>query len=281
MTSIFKRAWRRIRKRTTLTVHAAGADGFLTSYPKSGRTWFRYVLSHYFADRAQLSESINLHNMFSIVPNFDLDPVRGIPAFRFHGKDRAVPMILVSHLDYRASLFLKRPAVLMVRDPRDVIVSAYFHATRHKHRFNGTLSEFIDNEEQGMAAMIAYLNGWARGLSGRPHYVLSYENLTADTEGETAAVLKFLGCEVDQNALKQAVMAGRFESMQNQEQMEGLPAHEYDRSDTESLRMRRGQAGGFRDYLDDRQIDRVEALCAAKLSPAAKILVGRTGFVVS
>lgn len=280
MASIFRRAWRRVEKRVRLTSYAARADSFLISYPKSGRTWFRYVLSHYLAAIAGVSDQIDLHNMFSIVPNFDLDPTRGVSNYRFReGKDK-IPAILVSHLDYRASLFLRRPVIMMVRDPRDVIVSAYFHATRHKHRFAGTLTEFIKDRDQGMPAMINYLNRWAAGLSSRSHFVLSYEGLSADTEARTAAVLEFLECPIDRKALLSAIEAGRFEAMQDRERVEGIPAHDYDRNDVESLRMRRGKAGGFRDYLDDAQIAEVERLCACDLTIAAKRLVGHTGLNV-
>ena len=280
MASIFGRAWRRMEKRVRLTAYAARADSFLISYPKSGRTWFRYVLSHYFASVAGVSGPIDLHNMFSVVPNFDLDPTRGIPAYRFRDKNGVIPTVLVSHLGYRASLFLRRPVVMMVRDPRDVIVSAYFHATRHKHRFEGSLSDFIKDRDQGMPAMIGYLNRWAEGLSNRDHFVLSYERLSADTEGQTEAVLGFLGCRIDRKALRDAVEAGRFEAMQDRERAEGIPAHDYDRNDVESLRMRRGKAGGFHDYLDDAQIAEVERLCATQLTSAAKGLIARTGLHV-
>jgi alcohol sulfotransferase len=277
MASILKRAWRRVEKRVRLTAHAAQADSFLISYPKSGRTWFRYILSHYLAAIAGVPEPVDLHNMFSIVPNFDLDPVRGIPGHRFHGTKSAIPTVLVSHLDYSLSLFLKRPVIMMVRDPRDVVVSAYFHATRHKHRFAGSLSDFIADRDQGLPAMIDYLNRWAAGLSNRAHLVLSYEELSADAERQTEAVLEFLSCPIDRQALRAAVEAGRFESMQARERAEGIPAHDYDRNDIESLRMRRGKAGGFRDYLDDAQVAEVERLCAAHLTTAGKRLVGRTG----
>ncbi len=83
MASILRRAWRRVEKRVRLTSYAAQADSFLISYPKSGRTWFRYVLSHYLATIARVPEPIDLHNMFSDRTNFDLDPGARMPVNRF------------------------------------------------------------------------------------------------------------------------------------------------------------------------------------------------------
>lgn len=275
MSSILKRVARRIRKRMSLTSHAISADAFLISYPKSGRTWFRFLLSQYFAGVAGEGEPVNLHNMFSIIPNYDLDGIRGIPAFRF--ENGQIPKILVSHLEYRTSHFLMRPAILMIRDPRDVLVSAYFHATRHKHRFDGNIDAFIEDAIQGAPSLIDYLNGWASGLQRRRHHILSYEDLSADPSRHTRNVLQFLGCTVDDVNLEKAVRAAQFDAMQSRERVEGIPAHDYDRSDDESLRMRRGKAHGFMDYLSAKQADRILQLCRLRLSPGAKDLVSHSG----
>ena len=92
------------------------------------------------------------------------------------------------------------------------------------------------------------------------------------------AVLHFLRSSIDRDALRTAIAAGRFEAMQERERAEGIPAHNYDRNDTESMRMRRGKAGGFRDYLNEGHVAEVERLCAAHLTSAGKRLLGRTGF---
>ena len=274
-----KRIWRRLKYRARLYSHANKADCFLISYPKSGRTWFRFVLSHYFDNAAKLHVGTNLHNMFSVLPNFDLDTVRGIPSFDFASHVPKVPFIPVSHLGYQRSLFLDRPVIFMVRDPRDVIVSAYFHATRHKHRFEGSISDFIMDAKQGLPCLVSYLNRWAVGLKRCKNIILTYEELSRNTESETARILAFLGCEIDQTALVQAVKAGHFSAMQEREISEGLPAHDYDRSDTESLRMRRGQAGGFGDYLSAEQISAIEVMCSRSLTPDAKKLLHGTGII--
>ena len=67
--------------------------------------------------------------------------------------------------------------------------------------------------------------------------------------------------------------------MKEQELAIGLPAHEYDRSDGESLRMRRGQVGGFAEYLDAGQIRMIEETCSRELRPEAKQLLASTGML--
>lgn len=280
MTSIATKIIRRIEGRVRLTRYATSADCFLVSYPKSGRTWLRYMLASYFASLDGRAEPIDLFNMFTMLPNFALDAERGIPAF-FAGRGGPVPRVWVSHHNFRRSLFFHKPVIMMIRDPRDVIVSGYFHAVRHKHRFEGTMADFIKDESQGLPEMCRYLNGWAKGIENRRHNVLSYESLSADTEQGLRSTLEFLNCPIDVAALKAAVLAGNFAAMQDLEVKEGLPAHEYDRSDNESLRMRRGQAGGFRDYLDDAMLETVREICARGLSPKARTLFARSGLTLA
>lgn len=275
--TIWNRVWKRATDPIYLASIAAKSDAFLVSYPKSGRTWFRFVLVSYFARAFDLSKEVDLHTMFTILPNFDMDVVRGFPAFAFRGK---IPLVPVSHLPCRKRLFLNRPVIFMVRDPRDLMVSAYFHATRQKHRFQGDIGQFINNERLGLPALIRYLNGWSAGLAGRKAHVLSYENLSANTADEMRKALLFLGCEIKPAELAKAIDAGRFGLMQQQEISIGLPAHEYDRNDRESLRMRRGQVGGFVDYLDAGQISAIEQRCQYELTTSAKRLLANTGFPV-
>jgi alcohol sulfotransferase len=283
MLDIPRRAFRKIGRRIRMAQAAATADAFLASYPKSGRTWFRFILSHYFAHVTarptdQPDGTIDLFSMFGIVPNFDLDPARGVPAFRYKARRPRLPLVLVTHHHYKRTLFLGRPVIFMVRDPRDVMVSAFFHATRHKHRFSGTVDAFITDQGQGLPALVNYLNGWAEGLQSRKSAVLSYEELTRDTVGASARIIEFLGYTPADEALRMAVAAAGFGAMRELEVQGGLPAHDYDRADIESLRMRRGKVGGFENYLSEAQIDWIQRYCEKSLVASAKRLMARTGF---
>lgn len=276
MSGVARRLWIRASAPPRLAFGALSVNAWLASYPKSGRTWFRFILANYFDFAASLEFEVNLRSMFSVVPNFDLDPARGLPAYRF--RDRAdVPLIAVTHKRYSPLLMLGRPIIFLVRDPRDIIVSAYFHETRHKHGFNGDMDAFLPHSVLGLPAYVRYLNGWAESLATHRHFVLSYEALSADPFGSTVAALAFLACEADPTAARRAIEASRFEAMRADEQRDGIPGHNYDRNDEQSLRMRRGQVRGFGDYLQPRQISYIEETCARLLRPAAKTLLASAG----
>lgn len=268
---------RRQKVRRFLRAAAADCDGFLASFPKCGRTWLRFLLSHYFVEMAGLELRPDLATTFQVLPNFDRDPVRGIPAFRFAAHRPGIPLLLVSHLPYDEALFQDRPVIFLVRDPRDIIVSAYFHATRHKHRFDGPVGAFFDDDSYGLPALIAYWNGWAKGLAGRGHIVLSYERMLRDTEAVVVDLLRFLDIPVHPQALERAIAAARFDRMQQQEKVQGIPGHDYDRVDNQSLRMRSGKAGGFSECLSEEEAELVIARCRRGLTDEARNMLGQAG----
>lgn len=243
---------------------AREADGILASYLKAGRTWTRYALSHYLNAQYGAGLSVDMQSTFSLVPNFDGDPVRGLPAFRRLREGRKdLPLLAVSHLGYRRGRFGHAPVVFMVRDPRDMMVSAYFHATRHKRNFEGGIDAFLASEDLGIPRLLRYYRGWGEGLSRHAHLVLRYEDMKADTAGALGEVIGFLGWPVDEARIAQAAEASAFDRMREQELRTGLPGHSYDRSEESSLRTRKGQVGGFAGHLSPEQANGIlEALKA-------------------
>ena len=264
---------RRVKKYHDLRRAAKQADCFLTSYPKSGRTWLRYIISSYLNQIHEVGIDIDLTTTFKLVPNFDLDLERGIPAFEGHRSTPDMPMILVSHLRHSPLLFQKRPIVFLVRDPRDVMVSSYFHATRHKKRFDGDMSAFLKDPSQGLKSLIDYLNNWARGLKDHPHFVTSYEKMTIDPDATVASIIDFIGIPVIPEAVSSAVAEASFNNMRKSEVSVGIPGHDYDRTDEKSLRMRRGKVGGFHDDLSPEQITYIDQTISKDLSTDAKKLM--------
>lgn len=158
------------------------------------------------------------------------------------------------------------------------MVSAYFHAQRQKHRFAGSLEEFLTHRDLGLPAFIKYLNGWAERLKYHRHIIVSYEQLSSNSEFSIARILEFLECPYNARRLVAALDCSSFDRMQAQERREGIPGHHYDRGDTEALRMRKGKVGGFSDYLSPSLIDFVESTCHRDLNIQAQELLVCTGW---
>lgn len=230
----------------------ARADVVLVSYPKSGRTWLRVMVARCLDRHLELGSDELL----------DLE--------RLHDLDPRVPRILVTHDDsphkklpeqverdkrrYRA-----KRVVLLVRDPRDVVVSAYFEASRRRGTFEGSLGDFVFEPLGGIDTILMFYRAWAQATPQLSDIlVVRYEDLRSDTERELGRVLSFLGFEdIAAQTITDAVSFGAFENMQRLEREQKLDSFRLraaEPEDPESFKVRRGKVGGFRDYLHDGQI---------------------------
>lgn len=244
----------------------------LASYPKCGRTWYRFILATYL-NHLQQQNRVDLTSMFELVPNYDLDPVRGIPAFHRREADAQLPLIAATHLMPRRLAAEDCPVLFMVRNPRDVVVSSYFHSRHHKRSYSGEIEAFVRDDRQGLPSFVRYLNSWGRSIHWHPHHVIAYERLSAAPVEETIATLQFLDLPVQPELVEQAVEAASFEKLRRMEQTQGVPGREYDRTNADASRMRRGKVDGFRDYLGAESVAWIDDYCAEHLNPNARRLL--------
>lgn len=240
------------------------ADAFLVSYPKCGRTWLRLLLSR----------ALELHTGASSV-----DYLGG----HFLGGDVAgAPRVRVSHdgdphwktprgLDRRKRRYRGKRVVLLVRDPRDVVVSMYFERSRRERAYSGSLSEFLCERRGSLDTILGYYNAWARCREVPSELlVVRYEDLRRDTESEVQRVLRFLGLAVSDANVSEAVGFASFERMREMENAGSLESGRLrprDPNDPESFKTRRGKVGGFVDYLSPEEIADVERRIRSELDP--------------
>jgi hypothetical protein len=251
-------------------------DVYLLSYPKCGRTWVTL----------QIGRAISQH----FVPNL-------LKLSTFGESLREVPHIRLTHDDQphrkrpdelspsREKLAGKK-VILMVRDPRDVIVSYYHHKSRREplrdfwwfqkkrkethSRFEGTLADFLAQDIGGFDTLLRYYAIWekARHTPGS-FMLLRYEDMQTDPAGELRRVLDFSGLsQITDAEVKEAVEYASFHNMRKIEAGEEVKSFKLkagDVNDPNSYKVRRGKVGGYRDELTPAQIERLEAKMAAML----------------
>jgi hypothetical protein len=252
----------------------AQADVAVVSFAKSGRTWLRVMLSHLFQLKYGLPEDVlierdNLHRMNPAVPIFlftqgsyieDVRPI-GAPRSPYHDKR----------------------LVFLARHPADTAVSYYFH---NMNRINPLkkdvkrlpddlgdtpLFDFVTNEAWGMPAIVRYLNGWAEALDRHPrHLLVRYEDLRRDPKPQLQLIARFMGESFDEATYDDAIALASFERLQQKERanfFNNQRLRPRDASNVESFKVRRGKVGGYRDYLNGREIAWIDQQIAAGLSP--------------
>ena len=160
------------------------------------------------------------------------------------------------------------------------MVSNYHYQRFQLETFDGSLHEFIhypyrdekpaDHSSRfGIAPIVNYMNAWVENQEALAQlWVLRYEELKADTRANVIKLLDFVGLEVEDELLDDAIAYGAFDSMRKLEveraiDWYGLPGA----SDPRGLKTRRGIVGGYREAMSDEDLAYVNHVIGTELSP--------------
>jgi hypothetical protein len=255
-------------------------DVYLLSYPKCGRTWLtlqigRAISQHYGVEVPNLLKLSSFGEQIPEVPHIRLthddQPHRKRP----------------HELSTTREKLAGKKVILMVRDPRDVIVSYYHHKSHREplrdfwwfqgkrkethSRFQGTLADFLEQEIGGFDTLLRYYQVWLEARhTPKDFMLLRYEDMQADPAGQLRRVLDFMGLtQITEAEVKEAVEYASFHNMRKIEAGEEVKSFKLkagDVNDPNSYKVRRGKVGGFRDELTPAQIAQLERKMAAGLS---------------
>ena len=252
------------------------SDCVIVSYGKSGRTWLRVMLSRFY----QLKHDL---------------PVNSLIVFdNLHAKNPDIPRIFFTHDNYLKDFtgnadskkdYYQKKVVLLVRDPRDVVVSQYFqwkHRMRPwKKRLNrypahgSDINEyqFAIDQDVGLPKIIEFFNLWADEAGKIDQLlVVRYEDMRKNTAQVLGQILDFIGSPASPGELQDVVDFASMENMKKMEQertfwLSGSRMVPGDRKNPDSYKVRRGKVGGFSDYFDEDQVETIEQLLQQTLRP--------------
>ena len=232
---VLAKIYRSIVPRDTQTpVHKFDQGMILASFPKSGRTWLRVMLN-------QLGIEI---------------PIT-------HDGSAHVLAIPYQKLIKNKRKYKNVKLIFLVRDPRDVVVSGFFQASKRTKVYERSIAEFIRDPRHGIQKILTFYNIWDRNKhKAAGFHLLRYEDLKKNTFVELKRAVEFLDVDgIDDKAIEGAVEFGSFENMQKREK-EGYFKEKYgrgltpgDKNDTESFKVRKGKVGGYTEYLSDEDVE--------------------------
>lgn len=237
----------------------------LVSYPKCGRTWLRVMVGRALAE------------------TYGLDDISPLDWQQLSQAVEELPPLFVDHednphrkapreLEHNKGKFKRSRIILLVRDPRDVIVSLYHHEAYRHATYKDGISRFIRREKGGIDSLIAYYNIWARNRRVPEDFLLvHYEDLHADAGRELRRVLGFLGLtDIDGDLIDRAVAYGAFDNMRQMETRNQWPdktLRVLSSDRPEALKTREGRVNGYARYLEAPDIEYLNARIARDLSP--------------
>lgn len=255
------KAWHRFRRwwlHRRATVH-------IVSFPKCGRTWLVLLLAKVieYHHGVTVRNPLKLRRFVHRVPRLPL-------ILQHH--DGGPEFLRPEELPREKSSYAGKKVVLLVRDPRDVLVSSYFQKTRRNINYEGTLEDYVYEPVGSLESIIEFYNIWAQNRHVPADLLLmTYEDMHADTVGELRRLVEFLGLDgISDATLERAVDFCRFDNMRqleasNEYRTGALSAR--DPNDESTYKTREGRIGGYRDKLPAREIQYIDHRVSERLDP--------------
>lgn len=234
------------------------ADTYVLSYPKTGRTWLRALVGKALVDHYRLPQE-------RLLETDAITRLAGLPVAAFHHDGSAMlEGVAARDLSADKSAYRGKRVLLLGRDVRDTLVSAYFQATRRIGLFAGTISQFVRDDRYGVDKVLAFYRHWdaARRVPLEFAFV-RYEAMHEDPAGTLARVLEFLGARgVPAATIAAAVEFARFDNLRRAEaegRFAGRDLSTAAGAHPDAFKVRRGKVGGFRDYLSADDVAWIDA----------------------
>ena len=258
---------------------------WLVSYPKSGNTWLRALLTNYLHPADAPASVNNLVGGPSIARRDLFEDIVGIDSADLAPEEVRAHLPLFHNLlagELPARSFLKAhraygvladgtpifPSaatagiVYIVRHPLDVAVSYASHAAATLDRIVDWMNDPMAAEgRNGIGILPQPLGTWSEHVRGWLQqrrlsvHVVRYEDLATSPVATFSAVVRYIGLEVDTERVRQAVLHSTFERLRSQEAATGFR----EKPPMAPVFFRAGKAGAWRASLDRAQAAKLVA----------------------
>lgn len=226
-------------------------EAVIVSYPKCGRTWLRVMMQDYMEQLGvpskRFSDRFSLNLPDGEILKFDHHQGTWVPA-----------PSRTDRLSLATARYAGKKVVFLVRDPRDVVVSSWYHLRYRERIYKDDLATFVRDPNLGIRKIIAFMNLWLENRGNFPNFLLlTYEGLHAEPETGFRSLLKFLKVPINEKALEFAISRASFDNMKKREK-EGAIAEPWMNpgagGDANAMKIRQGKVGGFRRDMDPESI---------------------------
>ena len=268
---------------------------WLASYPKSGNTWVRSLISSYYYSKNSfqfsdlknipnfsvgnfISEPSMLKNNMDVVEQW-LNVQKSITKkkrntfFKTHNACVSINNNLFTNNDYSSG------CIYIVRDPRNVITSyknfenvSYGKILNQMTNREGVLFAHRDFETkfgfkgfEFIGSWADNYNTWVKNKLAIPVHLVKYENLVKNTIGELKKILEFIGkCQNLQNfkfdleKAQKSIEDTSFDSLSKMENLEGFDEVSQREKDTKFFNM--GERNNWNETLPKNIKEKIEEI---------------------
>jgi len=226
-------------------------DVFLVSYPKSGNTWTRFLIGNLL----YAEQHPDWGNIDRLIPAPEVMTKRDFERM-------ARPRVIRTHDAFDPRY---KQVIYIVRDPRDVALSQFYHHRKRKliddnHSFESFLPRFLAGETNGHGSWKQNVASWLAARYGDPRFLLlRYEDMIADTARELAEVCRFLRVEVTPEKLAKAVEQCSPTEMRKLEQVQADQCALTKDTRQDLPFVRTAKSGNWRSDMPDSSVAAIEA----------------------
>jgi hypothetical protein len=197
---------------------ASSDDAYLVSYPRSGNTWVRVIVSELLYGESGSS----LEDLQFYVPDLYVKTKIGdvIEANRHVVKTHKANINGYQRFNH---------VIYIIRDPRDIVLSYYRYRTK-LYNYEFDLNQFIFDWVNGRiwpCSWREHVNSWTKAVEkwGQDLLLIRYEDLVENPEAEIFQIAEFFNRILQQSDVKRIVNSSSVEVMRLKEKR-GLPEHE-------------------------------------------------------
>ena len=266
---------------------------WISSYPKSGNTWMRFLISNYFFNKSnefnfqiadntilmfpQLSLMKKIVDRKTLIENpFNISKYwlnlqkevsidgGNVVFFKNHNA-----LISIEKNDF-TNMDLTLAAIYIVRDPRDVVIS---YAHYKNESYDKVISDLCDKKLfynissidnfpyiEILGSWSYHYKSWKFGMPDMPRVIIKYEDLLKDCIGQFNNTIDFLSKilnhKKDNNKIQFSVKNSEFSLLQEGEKKFGMKTNK-----GKDKFFRTGKAEQWKDLLSLTQIKKIEASC--------------------
>ena len=223
---------------------------YIFSHPKCGRTWLYEILNHYSYELSK-TNFINNRKMIKFDNKFikfthDCSDPNPYPT-----KSTKLKLKIKSHNNIKK--------IILLRDPREVIVSYWYQIKFRERTYSKNISEFIDNEYFGIKKIISFYNLLNSKIISN-FKVVTYNDLVKNTTEEIEQIIFFLNLKVDSSLIKKCVTECEFKKLQKRELLTSK------KKNIETMKFRKSAINNFKNDLNKQDLEKINNEIKNKLN---------------
>jgi hypothetical protein len=221
-------------------------DVMVASYPRSGNTWLRFLLT-----RILTGKSAGFDNVNQVIAEIGIHK-DALPLLPGEGR------LIKTHELYRPTY---KRAIYLVRDVRDVLLSQYSRENELGlvwwGDFDGYIRAFLKGTINGFGPWQEHIPCWLDSpLAKRGNLlVVQFEDMRRNTQEKLEQILDFLGLQADRGIIADAIADNTVEKMRGREK-QAQKLHQSAREDGRFVR--KGAIMGWREKFTEPQLELIE-----------------------